>query len=127
MNRKKEKEIKHGSLQLPTVCIKCQLMTLRIPRLTCLEVGDDGAAGERALGGVQGHGVGGAGPEAGQLVVLPVALNQDGVCGHWGRTHTQRVWVSLPLHMYHETFFYLAIFFVPSVKRIIIGVNAKQF
>lgn len=52
-------------------------------RLTCLEVGDDCAAGQGPFGSIQGHGVAGARLEVGKLVFLLVALDKEGVSCHW--------------------------------------------
>lgn len=51
---------------------------------TCLEVGDDRAAGQGSFGRVQGHGVAGARLEVGQLVLLLVALHEERVSRHCG-------------------------------------------
>lgn len=51
--------------------------------LTCLEVGDDCAAGQRPFGSIQSHSVAGAWLEVGQLVLLLVALDKERVSCHW--------------------------------------------
>ena len=53
---------------------------------TCLEVGDDGAAGEGSFGGVEGDRVGGAWLKVGQLVLLLVAFHKESISCHW-KTH----------------------------------------
>lgn len=51
--------------------------------LTCLEVGDDGAASEGSFSGVEGHRVGGARLKVGQLVLLLVAFHKESISCHW--------------------------------------------
>lgn len=58
-----------------------------------MEVGDDRAAGEGPFGSIQGHGVAGARLEVGQLVLLLVALNKEGVSCHWKVTVDSEVYI----------------------------------
>lgn len=50
---------------------------------TCLEVGDDGPAGEGSFGGVEGYRVAGAWFEVWQLVLLLVAFHKESISCHW--------------------------------------------
>lgn len=52
-------------------------------RRTCLEVGDNGAAGEGSFGGIKGHRVAGAWLKVGQLVLLLVSLHKKCISRHW--------------------------------------------
>lgn len=57
-----------------------------------MQVGDDRAAGEGPFGSIQGHGVAGARLEVGQLVLLLVALDKEGVSCHWKITVDSEVY-----------------------------------
>lgn len=82
-------------------------------RLTCLEVGDDRAAGEGPFGSIQGHGVAGARLEVGQLVLLLVALDKEGVGCHWKVTVDPEVY---NIYVISSIFSSLLFFFKPYFR-----------